>query len=755
MAYDFSQLNDKEFEELGIDLISNLIKIRLERFKPGKDSGVDGRFFSDREKESIVQVKHYLHSGYQKLIAKLKNYEKEKVERLKPSRYLLITSLPLSRLNKDEIKSIFHPYIKSSKDIIGQEDLNDLLKTAPKIEERYFKLWISSMTVFNRILNKAIKERSEFELEKIKSKTKLYVQTECHIKALTMLEKNNVLIISGEPGIGKTTLAENLCFFFTSKDYEFYSIEESLSEAENIYDRDSKQVFYFDDFLGSNYFEAIENKKDSHIVKFIERIKNDAKKIFILTSRTSILNSGLLHSDIFFNSKLNKNEYLLSIGDFSNLDKAKILYNHIWYSKLDDELLNKFFENRKYREIISHKNYNPRIIEFITDAERVTSTQEKYWRYVLDTLDNPVDIWNNYFKIQTNDYVRNLVILAVFNGGSIYENELKDSFLYLIKIENITNPSHTEKDFNSVAQLASKSFLNRIMRDGVVYYSLFNPSIADFILREYCNNSAKLTNVFLALCTVKSLDNLQSLLSEKIISVDLYNRIHESLIIDDDLFEKNHDYILNLMHSFRNDIQKKKIIIQYLVEVTTNKTPVNDIEILLNLVYLFKTNFKHLDSEYFKWIIHNYSMDKESLKTIMNFVVYLNLEDSDLISVLKNETEDYLENSLEEIASDIDVNEFIGYYSDEYGNDATHHDVDGLHTKIVEKIEAEFFDFNIKVMDLMGLSVEYYYDNIDAQEVIEDYYSSQENYEPDFMPDYQHSEPNISIDPIDDLFERT
>lgn len=59
MNYDFSQLNDKEFEILAVDLLGVYIDKRIERFKPGKDGGVDGRFFSVDNKEIIIQCKHY------------------------------------------------------------------------------------------------------------------------------------------------------------------------------------------------------------------------------------------------------------------------------------------------------------------------------------------------------------------------------------------------------------------------------------------------------------------------------------------------------------------------------------------------------------------------------------------------------------------------------------------------------------------------------------------------------------------------
>ena len=70
--YDFRQLNDKEFEVLAIELLSASLDKRIERFKPGKDKGVDGRFFSDSGGEIIIQCKHYIKTGYEGLISKLK-----------------------------------------------------------------------------------------------------------------------------------------------------------------------------------------------------------------------------------------------------------------------------------------------------------------------------------------------------------------------------------------------------------------------------------------------------------------------------------------------------------------------------------------------------------------------------------------------------------------------------------------------------------------------------------------------------------
>ncbi|WP_164467959.1 restriction endonuclease [Epilithonimonas vandammei] len=45
MEYDFSKLNDREFENLAASIIEKELKNRVEIFKSGRDGGVDGRFW--------------------------------------------------------------------------------------------------------------------------------------------------------------------------------------------------------------------------------------------------------------------------------------------------------------------------------------------------------------------------------------------------------------------------------------------------------------------------------------------------------------------------------------------------------------------------------------------------------------------------------------------------------------------------------------------------------------------------------------
>ncbi len=516
MGYDFSKLNDREFEKLGGDIISEHFGVRVETFKAGKDGGIDGRFWLKEDEKVIIQCKHYLKTGYRGLIRKLKNEEIAKVKKLNPDKYVFVTSVELSAENKKEIRKIFSPYIKREDDMWGKEDLDIFLLKNKKLVERNYKLWITSALVFDILFNNAIKGRSRSHMKEIEEYIHKYVVTENHKQGLGLLKKKNVLIITGEPGIGKSTLANNLAAFYVAKGYEFCCIEESISEAESIFRENEKRkiLFYFDDFLGSSLHDAVSNKKDSHVVKFISRVKRDKTKKFILTSRTNFLNIACRQSHQFQNGNIRENEFLLKIEDLTEIDKARILYNHIYYSDLESSYVDKIYKEKRYRKIIKHQNFNPRIIEFITDSKRVGSIKSaQYWDYIQKSLNYPKDIWADYFQNQTDGFVRGLVFLTVFNGGRISEKQLQKSYSCFKEIEKLQLNNHADKSFNAVMKLATKSLLNRSqISEDKCEYTLFNPSIADFVFEEYINETKLIISIFKSLQTEESLKYLKNLI---------------------------------------------------------------------------------------------------------------------------------------------------------------------------------------------------------------------------------------------------
>lgn len=549
--YDFSKLNDKEFESLSIDLISKLEGTRIERFKPGKDSGVDGRFFTPSGSEIVIQCKHWLKSGFQALMRELKATEAEKVKKLNPEKYIFITSVGLSRHNKKTIKNIFSPFIKSESDIFGSEDLNDLLSKYREVEEKHYKLWLSSSNVLRAIVNAAITGRSAYKLEEVNDFSAKYVRTSIHDEALDKLEKMRSIIITGEPGIGKTTLANHLCLNYVIDGYEFCYIEESISEAESLIENDRKQIFYFDDFLGRNYLLALGRHEDSHILNFIKRIGNAKGKRFILTSRSTVLNQGKRLSELFNIENINRNEYELTIKKLTALEKAKILYNHVWFSSLDEKYIDELYKEKRYRLVINHDNYNPRLVSFVTDAHKVADIRpDNYWQYIEETLEDPSDIWGHVYDNQLDEHAKYLACVVSFNGREISEESLKNAFLHIVNRAEI---KFGYSDFVLSAKLATGAVINRIIsgRDNSTAYDLFNPALGDFLLHRYSKDENALYLIFESLDTLESLKNLKSLLAGKVIDANVTNNVLSKLLdycVTPAHFNKTVDYTIMVIN---------------------------------------------------------------------------------------------------------------------------------------------------------------------------------------------------------------
>ena len=90
---------------------------------------------------------------------------------------------------------------------------------------------------------------------------------------------------------------------------------------------------------------------------------------------------------IYTMNNIQKNEFLLSIAKLNLIDRARILYNHIWFSNLPENYINELYLDKRYMIIIKHSNFNPRLIEFITDIERLDITySHEYWSYIENTM---------------------------------------------------------------------------------------------------------------------------------------------------------------------------------------------------------------------------------------------------------------------------------------------------------------------------------------------------------------------------------
>ena len=292
--------------------------------------------------------------------------EVDKVKRLNPQRYILTTSVDLSENQKETIFQMFSPFIKSSSDILGRKDLNNLLNLHKEIEKDYHKLWLASTNVLNLIINKATVNWSTFELENIERDIRLYVENDSLNKALEILKKNHYVVISGIPGIGKTTLARMLVYSMLAQDFEeFVYITDDMDNAARMFEKGKRQVFFFDDFLGKTSFVKQPISFENKLVTFIDKVKNSKNTLFILATREYVLSEALTHYEMLAISNIDIARCTIQLEHYTKTIKARILYNHFAEADIPAEYINAFLNKRSYRDLIEHKNFNPRVIQAI------------------------------------------------------------------------------------------------------------------------------------------------------------------------------------------------------------------------------------------------------------------------------------------------------------------------------------------------------------------------------------------------------
>jgi hypothetical protein len=100
---------------------------------------------------------------------------------------------------------------------------------------------------------------------------------------------------------------------------------------------------------------------------------------------------------------------VLAIEDYSFRQRATILYNHLYFSDLTPEYKQSLIDDDFYLEIVRHKKFNPRLIEWLSTYRRVRDVAADAFRlFVRDLLHNPSEIWRHAYERQISEAGRRL-----------------------------------------------------------------------------------------------------------------------------------------------------------------------------------------------------------------------------------------------------------------------------------------------------------------------------------------------------------
>ncbi len=577
--FNFSNFEAEDFEKLVKDIIEKNLKISLRTYTKGRDGGIDVRGFEGND--VIVQAKLYTKSNYSSLKAAIKK-EIEKIKELeeKPMRYILAVACQLTPKQEEEIYCIGNGLIKSKEDIYDAIRLNDFLEKSEnrEIVEKNNKLWLIATNILNIIINNNMTIDLKAHMEEFNDKKKFLVETKAYRESLRILERKNILILYGEPGVGKTTLSTMLLEYYYNKEYSMrYSSDNDIKDIKNMLLDNTKEIILLDDFLGQHYMKFDENI-GKRLKYLILKVSKSSEKKLILNSRITILNEVLNT-----NQKLREyievkdyNKYLISSKDISFLDKGRILYKYMYFNEIPKEYFNEIKKEKRYLSIIKHKNFNLRIIEYITKKDRVIKKEcSEYFKFILKILNNPEEIWKEEFEMfATVDRILINTLYSLTSTTCDKEN-LKKCFEERLRLED------REDTTLNLYDKCIKRLDGSVIRMEYELIRIINPSVNDYIYNYLKGCDLEVEKILKCARFVEQLENMRKIndkitkefiikliLEEKFLSlqgeIDYYYLLYisEFNIQNENLTKDIHKRILR-REGFRDKEKGAKLIIDF------------------------------------------------------------------------------------------------------------------------------------------------------------------------------------------------
>lgn len=495
LNFDFHNLLDwEEFQCLVCDVLNIREKgLKFTTYKRGRDQGTDIRCTNSNLK-IIGQIKLWDSHNYNGMLADLKK-EVVKCQRLKPNRYILGIGMSLTPDRADEILKMFGGYIQCEEDIIDREKLNRYLNEPEytQIKESYSKLLVPNLIyvkdVIDNIINRNFYNNTKRVLEFIKDNHSLYYETKQYRQALKKFKKEGIIILTGNPGVGKSTVAQMIIQHMLLEKWDNILVLNGILDIEKVMESDKKQLFFIDDFWGSQFDNQISNRDYlQRFVQIIEDIQRSSNHYLILTSRTYIINSILNRAELEVHDLFELNNYTIALEEYTLKDKAKIFLNHLLFYNCEREYLEYLQYNDLLKSLLSHPNYSPRHVEYFMKhvynkkVHNCYAFYDEFWQY----LKKPYYYLEKILELQSESAL--LILLLIFISSDPIEIEdLRKTFKRTEKLaRSELNMNIKVLEFDEQIKILEELFIvtDQYPYAKEIWLKFRSPGIKDYLL-EY------------------------------------------------------------------------------------------------------------------------------------------------------------------------------------------------------------------------------------------------------------------------------
>ncbi|MCQ2036179.1 hypothetical protein [Stutzerimonas kunmingensis] len=309
-------------------------------------------------------------------------------------------------------------------------------------------------------------------------------------KALAALKEKHHCIIAGNPGIGKTTLAKILLCHYAQEGFEPLVVNNDIGDAWALISKgqDRKMAILYDDFLGQTRYDQLKfgKNEDSLLVQLIRFTERSHNIRFILTSREYIIADARISHGVFDAYVDLIKKCTINLSDYSFTHRAKVLFNHLYFSNLPRDKVKAIVDSKLYVKIIQHRHFNPRIVSAIANKANSDSlSPEAFLEYIDTRFDNPAEIWARPFQNEIMPLSRWVLAALWTLGGAARLEVLKEAVL---ELSSCAYEAELALEFGNSLREVAENFISSeaypCSKDSskmITVVSFQNPSISDYI----------------------------------------------------------------------------------------------------------------------------------------------------------------------------------------------------------------------------------------------------------------------------------
>lgn len=323
--------------------------------------------------------------------------------------------------------------------------------------------------------------------ERAKHIRQYFIKTTPYTRALELLAKNNIVLLVGNSGTGKSSAS----FMLSSEigtDCKMSFIEgvdkgnDEISNLVGSLRRNyaQKEIIVFDDFLGKTtlnkdrgYLTAVE--------KLFELIKDNPNKKLIINSRITIVESVI--REHFSIASYLKDE--ICKVDFNKLttleEKCELFALYVKKYGMVQEISSSV-SAKNLKKIVEHENYAPLILD--RAIKKCSEDDSKdYARIILYQLDHPEFMWAKEIEALNQYSKEYLYILYSMSDSFVKKQYVDKSFIFYLENQGIPYQENLEKTVGRLKPLIQYNDAEQITFE--------HPSVIDCIKKYMSEQDRK------------------------------------------------------------------------------------------------------------------------------------------------------------------------------------------------------------------------------------------------------------------------